>query len=273
MEVGDVLLRPVTRSTTADPRGQSFPLLGRRRSPTALTALASSAALAAQHRLDDLLVAGAPAEVAGQALLDLGARGLRRRGEQGPCRDSWPGMQNPHWAAPVSRNACWSGASAPSPAARPSTVVTRAPSASIASTRHESTLRPSSRTVQAPHSPTRQHSLVPVSPRSSRRTSSRVWCASTSTDRSRPLTSGGSDDPSSRGAPRQALDGRRTPRSPRTWSIARRYSGPARIDVGDGLASTNSSSRRSRLASSRADGSASRPLASTTRSGRGPRLP
>ena len=22
---------------------------------------------------------------------------------------SWPGMQKPHWTAPVSRNACWSG--------------------------------------------------------------------------------------------------------------------------------------------------------------------
>ena len=30
-------------------------------------------------------------------------------------------MQKPHWTAPLSRNACWSGLSAPS-AARPSTV-------------------------------------------------------------------------------------------------------------------------------------------------------
>ena len=50
-------------------------------------------------------------------------------------------MQNPHWAAPVSRNACWSGWSR-SPSASPSTVVTAAPSASTASIRHESTLTP-----------------------------------------------------------------------------------------------------------------------------------
>src|SRR5205814_10152868 len=63
------------------------------------------------------------------------------------------------------------------------------------------------------------------------------------------------------------------PRSPMTRSIARRYSGLARIDVGDGLASANSTSRRRSFASSDACGSASNPASSTTTTGRGPTLP
>ena len=43
-------------------------------------------------------------------------------------------------------------------------------------------------TVQAPHSPTRQHSFVPVRPRSSRSTSSSVCWAATSACRGRPFT-------------------------------------------------------------------------------------
>ncbi len=177
-------------------------------------------------------------------------------------------MQNPHCAAPVSRNASWSG-SRRSPAASPSTVVTAAPSASTPSIRHESTLSPSTMTVHAPHSPTRQHSFVPVSPRSSRSISRSVWCGSTSTVRPRPLTV------SSMRVVTTAIRSRasRTARIAITRSIARRYSGLARIDVGDGAAATNSSSRRSRTASSVAVGSASVPVSSTARTGRGPTLP
>ena len=40
--------------------------------------------------------------------------------------------------------------------------MTVAPSASTPSIRHESTLIPSTMTVHAPHSPTRQHSFVPI---------------------------------------------------------------------------------------------------------------
>ena len=50
------------------------------------------------------------------------------------------------------------------PRGQPSTVGTSLPSASTASMRQELTVRPSRRTVQAPHSPTRQHSFVPVRP-------------------------------------------------------------------------------------------------------------
>ena len=52
------------------------------------------------------------------------------------------------------------------------------PRASGASTRQEQTSRPLTMTLQAPQSPEPQPSLLPVSPRLSRRTSSRVWLAS-----------------------------------------------------------------------------------------------
>ena len=72
-------------------------------------------------------------------------------------------MQNPHWAAPVSRNACCSGSSR-SPTRQPlDRRDRRRRPPRPPSTRHESTLSPSTSTVHAPHSPTRQHSFVPVS--------------------------------------------------------------------------------------------------------------
>ena len=49
-----------------------------------------------------------------------------------------PGVQNPHWKAKLSMNACCSGCRV-SPSARPSMVMTSAPSACTASMRHERT--------------------------------------------------------------------------------------------------------------------------------------
>lgn len=40
-----------------------------------------------------------------------------------------PGVQNPHWSAKLSRIAAWTGLKVPSASARPSIVVTSAPSA------------------------------------------------------------------------------------------------------------------------------------------------
>src|SRR5207253_1597414 len=65
-----------------------------------------------------------------------------------------------------------------SPSAMPSMVSIFTPSASGASTRQLQTSRPLIVTLQAPQSPEPQPSLLPVSPRPSRRTSSRVWLAS-----------------------------------------------------------------------------------------------
>src|SRR5437879_6132598 len=89
-----------------------------------------------------------------------------------------PGVQNPHWSAWCSQNASWSGWSLPS-RAKPSTVVTSAPSAWTASIKQARTLWPSTSTVQAPHTPYSQPMWVPVSPRSSRRESTRSRRGST----------------------------------------------------------------------------------------------
>src|SRR5262244_3964236 len=67
-------------------------------------------------------------------------------------------------------------------------VVTSRPSASKPSIKHERIERPSTSTVHVPHSPSSQPCLVPVSPRSSRSTSSRVLWTGTSVSRESPLT-------------------------------------------------------------------------------------
>ena len=146
-----------------------------------------------------------------------------------------------------------------------------APSASTPSIRHESTLTSSTRTVHAPHSPTRQHSFVPVSPRSSRRTSSSVWCGR-DVDRAGAPVDGELDAAGS--VMRQPLDGRCEPRAgPAPEASPGGSRGLPASTVGDGAASANSAASRRVLPSSGAAGSARTPVSSTTSSGRGPRLP
>ena len=89
--------------------------------------------------------------------------------------------------APVSSQACCTGCRMPS-SARPSAVVTRWPAASAAGVMHEVTARRPISTVQAPHAPSPQPSLGPVTPRSSRSTSSRLRPSPAVTSRSVPLT-------------------------------------------------------------------------------------
>ena len=114
------------------------------------------------HRADDLVVAGAPAEVAGQPVADLGLGRVRDSSRAAPCRPRGsPGVQMPHCSAACSRNFCCSGWSV-SPLAMPSIVSIRRPPTSQPSTRHEQTSRPSSMTLQAPQSPEAQPSLLPV---------------------------------------------------------------------------------------------------------------
>src|ERR1051326_2844624 len=64
----------------------------------------------------------------------------------------WPGVQKPHWNPSWSRNAAWSGWSAP-PVESPSMVVMDSPSCATARLKHELMRRPLDRTVQAPHWP------------------------------------------------------------------------------------------------------------------------
>src|SRR5262249_47586672 len=80
-----------------------------------------------------------------------------------------PGVQNPHWAAPCCRNEFFSRANHGLNSQSPSTVITSRPSTCPAAIRQEQTGCPSSRTVHAPQSPASQPTLVPVSPRCSRR--------------------------------------------------------------------------------------------------------
>src|SRR5712692_5110001 len=84
-----------------------------------------------------------------------------------------PGVQMPHCKAACSRNFCCRGWSLDG-LASPSIVATSFPAVSTARTRQESTNTPSSNTLQAPQLPLLHPSLVPVSPRSSRRTSNRL---------------------------------------------------------------------------------------------------
>ena len=106
-----------------------------------------------------------------------------REGEGFSCRRAVadmmkPGVQKPHWSAARSTKACCTLVSCPS-FASPSTVVMCMPSSSGASTRQALIGLPSTITVQAPHSPAPQPSLVPVRASSSRRTRSMVLLAST----------------------------------------------------------------------------------------------
>jgi hypothetical protein len=79
-----------------------------------------------------------------------------------------PGVQKPHCSPWQTANASWTGSSA-RPAARPSTVVTRRPSAMTASTVQDLTGVSSSHTTHAPQLDVSQPQCEPVSPRSSRR--------------------------------------------------------------------------------------------------------
>src|SRR6266511_2449657 len=75
------------------------------------------------------------------------------------------------------------------PSAIPSTVFTRRPSHARPSTRQESTGVPSTSTVQVPHSPSSQTCFVPVSPKSSRTTSSSVLGGAKATSTGSPFSS------------------------------------------------------------------------------------
>ncbi len=86
-------------------------------------------------------------------------------------RQTMPGVQNPHWLAPVAQNASAQRSRVAS--ARPSTVVIDRPATRRAGVTQATRGWPSTSTVQHPHCPWGLHpSLAERSPRSSRRTSS-----------------------------------------------------------------------------------------------------
>src|SRR3989441_4383570 len=90
----------------------------------------------------------------------------------------------------------------------PSTVLTRRPAQARPSTRQERTGVPSSSTVHVPHSPSSQPCLVPVSPASSRSTSSRVLCGAKATSTGSPFSSSAIFALASGIVPKRNLDNR-----------------------------------------------------------------
>src|ERR1041384_3885536 len=98
-----------------------------------------------------------------------------------------PGVQIPHCAPPCSMNDCctsWSW----SLRATPSIVVISDPFTWATGTRQLFTIRPSTITVHAPHSPSPHPSFVPVSSNCSRNTSSNRTIGNTSSFLCSPLT-------------------------------------------------------------------------------------
>ena len=150
--------------------------------------------------LDDLRVTSAPAEIAGDRFADrvlvrpsAGIEVCARRHEHAGRADAALGAAG-HEERMLQgvevrgrRGAAgWLAGWAPGRGPRPSG--SRVPATWQIGTRHESTGAPSTRTVQAPHSPSPQPSFVPVRLRSSRRTSSSRRMPGTSTSAVVPLT-------------------------------------------------------------------------------------
>ena len=139
-------------------------------------------------RIDDRVVAGAAAVVAGNVLADfLAARHAAVRAAV-PARSAACRACRSRIAArcAVSNAACRSAISPESDT--PSMVSTLAPSHCTASIRQPRTISPSTRTVQAPQTPCSQPTWLPVSARSSRRKSTSVLRASTRLVTVSPLT-------------------------------------------------------------------------------------
>ena len=127
----------------------------------------------AEHRLDDLAVAGAAAQHAAERIEHLGlASGAGSRRSSASAAISMPGVQMPHCAAPCARNARLQRRDGVPSAGQP--FDRRRPAAVALAERRRGRRRPARRrgsTVQAPQSPASQPTLVPVRPRSSRSTS------------------------------------------------------------------------------------------------------
>src|SRR5450631_1522598 len=98
-----------------------------------------------------------------------------------------PGVQKPHCTAPFLVK-LFLRASPIGLVTKPSIVTSSRPSQSTANIRQEFTVSPSTRIVQAPHSPSPQAYLVPVRPIWSRSMSSALIWAATATRRSTPFS-------------------------------------------------------------------------------------
>ena len=121
-----------------------------------------------QHGADDVVVAGAPAQVALQALADLRPRSGAGSRPAGPWPPSpCPGCRTRTAGRAPAGTPPAPGAAPrrlPGPSPRPSAVVTDWPAACTASTVHDFTDSPSSSTVQAPQEVVSQPTLAARSP-------------------------------------------------------------------------------------------------------------
>ena len=113
-------------------------------------------------RVDDGLVAGAAAVIAGKMLANLLSIRLGDCFSRSCAAISMPGVQKPHCSALRSRNAACRSAISPL-SDNPSIVSTDASCVCTASIRQERTISPLTRTVHAPHTPCSQPTCVPVS--------------------------------------------------------------------------------------------------------------
>ena len=141
-----------------------------------------------EHRLDDLVVARAAAQVAREPVAHffLGRIGVALEQRLAPRRA--PPACRCRTEARRARGTSAATGAACRRCAMPSIVWIDLPCASAPSIRHEHISRPSTVTLHAPQSPVAQPSLVPVRCSSSRRTSSSVWCVSQRNSTSLPLS-------------------------------------------------------------------------------------
>ena len=140
-----------------------------------------------QHRLDDVLVAGAPTELPDSAHRTSSSVGSGFSSRRALAVNIIPGVQNPHCRPCSSLNPSWIGCSSLA-VANPSTVITSWPSAWTASIVQLLTGRPSNRTVQAPQLVVSHPVCVPVSLKPDRSRWASMRRGSTTADRDSPLT-------------------------------------------------------------------------------------
>ena len=122
-----------------------------------------------EHRLDDVVVPGAAAEVALEPSRTSRSVGFGCSSMSETDAITMPAVQNPHCSPWFSWKAACIGCSEPSAPASPSIVVIAAPSACAASIVQLFTDSPPTSTVHAPHDDVSQPTLVPVSAHASRR--------------------------------------------------------------------------------------------------------
>ena len=140
------------------------------------------------HRVDDLLVARASAEVAGQRLADVVLARVRNPSQEVGSRDHEARRTEPALHGSRLDERCLHRVERRRPPPGPPRSTISCPSACAASTRHEQTSLPSSSTEHDPHSPCSHAFFEPGSPSRSRSVKRRLSPGQTSASIRSPLT-------------------------------------------------------------------------------------